>query len=188
MPVRGLWSSPGKIPNTLSVQWYHMESNGLVTIKTEHSGQGCAPRETIYLLLCVIHVDSPAQMANRRIDVLIRLIQEWRNDEGDFAQELEYMRAAMEGWLHEIVEYAFGEHTKQILTCVMALQELLDCIEARLGLLQMRTEGRWEQIRDAAYELHYNHMEPNEESDGSVNNPGGEAQVDRTGGVGTFYS
>ncbi|MQM09610.1 hypothetical protein Taro_042482 [Colocasia esculenta] len=49
MPVRGLWSSPEKIPNTLSVQWYHMESNGLATIKTEHSGQGCVPREIIYL-------------------------------------------------------------------------------------------------------------------------------------------
>ncbi|MQL81650.1 hypothetical protein Taro_014107 [Colocasia esculenta] len=116
-------------------------------------------------------------MSNRRIDVLIRLIQEWRNDEGDFARELEYMRAAMERWLREIVEYAFGDHTEEILTCVMTLQELLDWIEARLGLLQMRTEGHWEQIRDAAYELHYNHREPNEESDGSVNNPGGEVTI-----------
>ncbi|MQM23450.1 hypothetical protein Taro_056514 [Colocasia esculenta] len=120
-----------------------------------------------------IHADM-LSMANRRVDVLIRLLQEWRNDEGDFAQDLEHMRAAMEGWLREIVGYAFGEHTEQILACVMVLQELLDWIEARLRLLQTRTEGRWEQIRDAAYELHYNHREPNEESVGSVNNPGGE--------------
>ncbi|MQL99087.1 hypothetical protein Taro_031801 [Colocasia esculenta] len=49
MPVRGLWSSPGKIPNALSAQRYRMESDDLVIIKYDHGGQGCASRDPFLL-------------------------------------------------------------------------------------------------------------------------------------------
>ncbi|MQM17718.1 hypothetical protein Taro_050694 [Colocasia esculenta] len=38
MPVRGLWSSPGKIPNALSAQRYRMESNGQKNFLVKWSG------------------------------------------------------------------------------------------------------------------------------------------------------
>ncbi|MQL84002.1 hypothetical protein Taro_016500 [Colocasia esculenta] len=49
MPVRGLWSSPGKISNALSAQRYRMESDGLVMIKFGYGGQGCASRDPFLL-------------------------------------------------------------------------------------------------------------------------------------------
>ncbi|MQL78966.1 hypothetical protein Taro_011389 [Colocasia esculenta] len=118
-------------------------------------------------------------MAHQGIGVLIQLLQEWRNDQREFTQDLEHMRAAIEGWICELVGYAFGEHTEQILACVMAIQELLDWIEARQGLLQLRAEERWEQVRGIAYELHYDHRKPDQESMGFVNNPNGEGRQPR---------
>lgn len=118
--------------------------------------------------------DSSDQMAHRGIGVLIPLLQEWRNDQVEFAQDLEQMRATVEGWIRELVGHALGENTEQVLACIMAIQELLDWIEAKQGLLQLRAEERWEQVRDIAYEIHHNPREPDRESVGSVNNDGGE--------------